>query len=110
MQSSRWLVIDNAEAYHAHNEGLASSTLFGSDASQFSTGATLTQVDLGGGGLQRRRGLVLVLVLLLSTVAVPFNAVYFISDASAWPGVTRTTESNGIATSRTFLSKPCSAA
>jgi len=55
MQSSRWLVIDNAEAYHAHNEGLASSTLFGSDASQFSTGATLTQVDLGGGGLQRCR-------------------------------------------------------
>src|SRR5438270_86474 len=48
MQSSRWLVIDNAEVYHAHNEGLASSTLFGSDASQFSTGATLTQVDLGG--------------------------------------------------------------
>src|SRR5437588_12368744 len=48
MQSSRWLVIDNAEAYHAHNEGLASSALFGSDASQFSTGATLTQVDLGG--------------------------------------------------------------
>src|ERR1700693_3929775 len=38
------------------------------------------------------------------------NAVYLTSDAPAWPGFTRMTETSGIPTSRTFLSKPCTAA